>query len=69
MLIKLFIFGTLIYFAYRGIKNFLDPLLNSGRQSSPVEPPSSQPAPPPYDPNRVEDIDFEEIRERKRKSQ
>ena len=67
MLFKLFVFGTLLYFAYRGLRNFLSPLLGNGRQASPVDPPTAKPAPPPYDPNRVEDIDFEEIRDGKKK--
>ena len=69
MLIKLFAFSTLIYFLYRAVKNLINPAAGRDRRSSRVPPSTAKAAPPPYDPNRVEEIDFEEVRHRNKKSQ
>ncbi len=61
-MIRLIVWGIILYFFYALFRRLI-----RGIVQSPQQPPRTQhpPAPPPYDPGMVEDIDYEEIRREK----
>lgn len=61
--LRILLFTILIYFVYKLLKNLLKP---GGKQRPPVKGKPENHTPPPYDPNQVEDIDYEEVKRKKR---
>jgi|GEM_PF-6022360 len=58
VLIRILVFGALIYFGYRYVRSRLG--LGGGRSRNQVGKKQNN-TPPPYDPSRVEDIDYKEV--------
>ncbi len=61
MLLRLIIWGVLIYFVYRFFSNFFAKFKSP---EPPIKGQHQQPAPPPYDPNQVEDIPYVEVKKK-----
>ncbi len=58
LLIRILVLGALIYFGYRFVRSRLG--LGGGRSKNQVGRKQNT-SPPPYDPSRVEDIDYKEV--------
>jgi hypothetical protein len=62
-LLRIILFVILFYFVYKLFRNLVKP---AHKQRYSVRGKSQNNTPPPYDPNRVEDIDYEEIKRKNR---
>ncbi|RMI14598.1 MAG: hypothetical protein D6681_04985 [Calditrichaeota bacterium] len=64
-LIRILIWGLLFYFLYRLLRD----LFSSRRSRRPTIKSDQTPhMPPPYDPTQVEDIDYQEVEDRRKDS-
>jgi hypothetical protein len=61
--LRIILFVILFYFVYKLFKNLLKP---AQKRRFFVKGKSQNKIPPPYDPNQVEDIDYEEIKRKDR---
>lgn len=60
---RFIVFLLLFYLLYKLLKN----LFTSQKKTGVFNRGTTPPQPPPYDPNSVEDIDYEEVKEKKTK--
>jgi hypothetical protein len=61
--LRIILFVILFYFVYKLLKSLLKP---AQKRRFSVKGKSQNNIPPPYDPNQVEDIDYEEVRRKER---
>jgi hypothetical protein len=62
-LLRIILYVVLIYLVYKLLKNLLKP---AQKQRFSMKGKSQNDTPPPYDPNQVEDIDYEEVKRKNR---
>lgn len=58
-MIKLIFYGILFYFIYKVFKKLVEP--NNNRRKTQVKGDAKGEQPSPYDKNKVEDIDYEDL--------